>query len=83
MTNQRYEDLKQLLDPENYFKMICGAGNEDEENIIFLRGGLVTDYGINVAGPGDIVSVGILKVLTDVFEKIENNTIIMVMRKND
>jgi len=33
MTNQRYEDLKQLLDRENYFKMICGAGNEDKEYV--------------------------------------------------
>lgn len=56
---------------------------KNEENVMFLRGGLVTDYGTNVAGPGDIVSIGVLRELIKVFKDIKDDTVIMIMRKND
>ncbi len=56
---------------------------EDTQNVMFLKGGLVTEYGINVAGPGDIVAASVLKELTTVFQDIKENTIIMLMSKDD
>tara|TARA_R110000824_G_scaffold5670_3_gene26052 strand:+ start:14688 stop:15359 length:672 start_codon:yes stop_codon:yes gene_type:complete len=55
----------------------------DDQNVMFLRGGLITEYGINVAGHGDIVAASILKQLTAVFQNIKKNTVLMLMRKND
>ena len=51
---------------------------EDDRNIMFLKGGIVTEYDINVAGPGDIVSNKIIKELTKVFNQVKTETIIMV-----
>tara|TARA_Y100001937_G_scaffold89505_1_gene121079 strand:+ start:11806 stop:12477 length:672 start_codon:yes stop_codon:yes gene_type:complete len=62
----------------NYFHTL-----EDHQNVMFLKGGLIAEYGINVAGPGDIVAASVLKELTTVFEDIKENTIIMLMSKND
>ena len=30
----RYEEMKSILDDQKYFKVICGAGNEDPEEVI-------------------------------------------------
>jgi hypothetical protein len=51
---------------------------EDDKNIMFLKGGIVTEYDRNVAGPGDIVSNKIIKELTKVFNQVKTETIIMV-----
>jgi len=51
---------------------------DDNKNIMFLKGGIVTEYGINVAGPGDIVSSKVIKELTKVFNKVKIETIVMV-----
>ena len=53
----------------------------EERNVIFLSGGIQAEYGINVAGAGDIVSVRIIRELTEVFNKVDNNTIVMVMER--
>ena len=55
----------------------------DDRNVMFLDGGIVAEYGINVAGPGDIVAASVLKELTTVFNSIKDDTIIMLMEKND
>ncbi len=52
-------------------------GLNDDANIVFLRGGLCTDYGIKVAGPGDIVVAKVLKELKKLFQKVEENTVIL------
>ena len=54
----------------------------DSENIIFLRGGIKTDYSQNVAGPGDIVSFSVIKQLSEVFKNVDPETIIMTVKKN-
>lgn len=54
---------------------------DDNTNIMFLKGGLITEYGINVAGAGDVVSAKILKELSAVFTGLKENTIIMIMEK--
>jgi len=48
---------------------------------MFLKGGIITDYGVNVAAAGDVVNVSILKKLIDIFHKLEDDTIIMIMDK--
>lgn len=50
----------------------------EDKNVMFLKGGIVTEYGINVAGPGDIVSNKVIKELTKVFDQVKIETIIMV-----
>jgi hypothetical protein len=47
---------------------------------MILKGGLLTDYGQNVAGPGDIVISNTLKQLSEVFKTIDPDTIIMTIK---
>ncbi len=56
---------------------------EDGVNVMFLEGGIVTEYGTNVAGAGDIVSSNIVKELVQVFKSVKNKTIIMVMEEEN
>jgi len=55
---------------------------DDSVNIMFLQGGLQTDYNQNVAGPGDIVSASVVKQLIEVFTKLHPETIIMTIKPN-
>ncbi len=52
---------------------------EDNLDVMFLQGGIVAEYGINVAGAGDVVSVKVIKQLIEVFTGLKENTIIMIM----
>lgn len=52
---------------------------EEDTNIMFLRGGILTDYDINVAGPGDIVSSVVVKKLITIFQKLSDDTIILTI----
>ena len=61
----------------------CVKNIDNDKNIIFLSGGILTDYGINVAGAGDIVKSNALKELISVFEKVDSNTIIVIVEKNN
>lgn len=54
---------------------------EDKQNVVFLQGGLKTDYDVTVAGAGDVVAVKVLKQLKNVFSEIHDNTLIMLMEK--
>jgi mannose-6-phosphate isomerase-like protein (cupin superfamily) len=53
---------------------------EDHHNVMFLNGGLQADYGQNVAGPGDIVLSSTIKQLTEVFTKVDPQTLIMIIK---
>jgi len=59
------------------------ADLSDDTHVIFLRGGLVTDYETTVAGPGDIVSAAVLKKLMTVFSDVAPNTVTMIVEKED
>ena len=52
-------------------------------NVMFLSGGILTDYNINVAGPGDIVDTDVIRKLSKVFQKISPNTVILTVNKNE
>jgi mannose-6-phosphate isomerase-like protein (cupin superfamily) len=47
-------------------------------NVMFLKGGLLTEYGVAVASPGDIVSSNVLQRLLDVFNKVDEGTIVLI-----
>ena len=76
---------------ENVYKIadcrlrVCNIGNtdffetlDDEKNVMFLKGGIITEYGINVAGSGDILSCKVIKELIKVFKQVKDETIVMV-----
>lgn len=48
-----------------------------ESGLMFLKGGISTDYGVQVAGPGDIVSKDVLHKLLQVFKNISSGTVIL------
>ena len=54
MSEERYKILKELLESEACFKMICGAGNEDKEYVkklalvYTLAGAKILDVSCNV-----------------------------------
>lgn len=52
-------------------------------NVVFLRGGIMTDYQTNVASPGDIVAIETLHELLDVFNKVDKSTIIMTVENTN
>lgn len=52
----------------------------DETNVMFLSGGLLTDYGVSVISPGDIVSVEVIKKLILVFDKLKDDTYVVIFQ---
>jgi hypothetical protein len=56
---------------------------EDDENIMFLDGGILTDDKFWVVQAGDIVSGKIVKKLIKLFPTIDNDTMFMTIRKSD
>jgi hypothetical protein len=55
---------------------------DDSLNIMFLKGGIQSDYGQNVASPGDIVASNTVKQLIEVFNKVDPQTLIMIIKNN-
>lgn len=56
---------------------------ENKYNVMFLKGGLQADYGQNVASPGDVVVASTIKQLTEVFTKVDPQTLVMIIKNND
>jgi mannose-6-phosphate isomerase-like protein (cupin superfamily) len=54
----------------------------DDENIVFLNGGIQTEDNDFVAQPGDVVSCAILKRLIKLFPYINENTTIMTIKRD-
>jgi mannose-6-phosphate isomerase-like protein (cupin superfamily) len=55
---------------------------DDELNIVFIKGGITTDFGQFVASPGDVVVSSTIKKLIEVFPKVSLDTIIMIIKYN-
>jgi len=51
-------------------------------NIMFLKGGLLADYGSCVASPGDIIQSIVVKQLIEVFKNVDPQTLILIVKKN-
>lgn len=56
---------------------------DDNTNVMFLEGGLLTDYDVKVINPADIVKVKIVKELAKAFDKIASNTYVMIFLNNE
>jgi len=56
---------------------------DDNTNVMFLEGGLLTDYDVKVINPADIVKVKIVKELSKAFNKIAPETYVMIFLKNE
>jgi len=56
-------------------------GQNNDDNIMFLNGGIVTDEGILVAQAGDVVSCKVVKELVTLFPQIANITTIMTISR--
>ena len=67
--------LKKITDVDFFFSI------EDNINIVFLKGGILTKYGIKVAAPGDIVVSSVVKELSQVFSEVADDTVVMLMEK--
>jgi hypothetical protein len=50
-------------------------------NVIFLQGGITTDYGVAVAAAADVITGKVIKLLLEVFDKVKDDTIIMIMER--
>lgn len=68
--------VKNVLSVDEFSKI------DDNINIMFLQGGIITEYGINVAGAGDVVSSTVIKELITVFKGVKEDTIVMIMEQS-
>jgi len=68
--------VKNVLSVDEFSKI------DDDVNIMFLQGGIITGYGINVAGAGDVVSSTVIKELITVFKGVKEDTIVMIMEQS-
>ncbi|MBT7523242.1 MAG: hypothetical protein HN651_01955 [Gammaproteobacteria bacterium] len=67
--------LESVSNKEKFMKI------NDYENIMFLDGGIMAgDKDILVASPGDVIAAHIVKRLLKTFDKVHQNTIIMIIK---
>ena len=52
----------------------------NDTNVMFLSGGLMTNYDVSVISPGDIVSVEVIKKLVSVFDKLKDDTYVVIFQ---
>ena len=71
------------LDVKNITDISEFADIDDSLNIMFLKGGILTDYNQKVAGPGDIVLSSTIKELTEVFKKVDPSTLVMIIKQQN
>jgi len=72
-----------ILDVKNITDVNEFTDIDDSLNVMFLKGGLITDYDQKVAGPGDIVLSSTIKELTEVFKKVDPSTLIMIIKQQN
>ncbi len=70
-------EVKNITDINEFLNM------DDNQNIMFLKGGLLTDYHQKVAGPGDIVIASTIKQLSEVFKTVDQETLVMTFKKEN
>ena len=82
-TPEIYNFANCILDVKNITDVNEFTDIDDLLNVMFLKGGLLTDYDQKVAGPGDIVLSSTIKELTEVFKKIDPSTLIMIIKQQN
>lgn len=70
-------EVKSITDVSEFNKI------DDSFNVMFLKGGILAEYGQKVAGPGDIVIANTIHQLIEVFPKVSPDTIIIVFKKEN
>ena len=80
-TPEIYNFANCILDVKNITDVNEFTDIDDLLNVMFLKGGLLTDYDQKVAGPGDIVLSSTIKELTEVFKKVDPSTLIMIIKQ--
>ena len=66
------------IDDISYFETL-----DDNTNLVFLKGGVITEYGIYVSGAGGVASSKVLKSLIKVFGRLKEDTVVMIMEECD
>ena len=56
---------------------------EPQKNVMFLTGGIITDYEVLIVCPGDIVKIEILQKIETVFNKVKENTFVILFENLD
>lgn len=56
---------------------------DDKTNVMFLSGGLETDYNVTVINPADILKVELINQLKQVFTKIKPDTFVIIFYKHE
>ena len=82
-TPEIYNFANCMLDVKNITDVNEFTDIDDLLNVMFLKGGLLTDYDQKVAGPGDIVLSSTIKELTEVFKKVDPSTLIMIIKQQN
>jgi mannose-6-phosphate isomerase-like protein (cupin superfamily) len=82
-TPEIYNFANCILDVKNITDVNEFTDIDDSLNVMFLKGGLITDYDQKVAGPGDIVLSSTIKELTEVFKKVDPSTLIMIIKQQN
>jgi mannose-6-phosphate isomerase-like protein (cupin superfamily) len=70
-------EVKSITDVNEFEKI------DNSLNVMFLKGGILAEYGQKVAGPGDIVIASTIHQLIEVFPKVSSDTIIIVFKKEN
>jgi len=78
-----YNFAKCIIDVKNITDINEFIDIDDSLNVMFLKGGLLTDYDQKVAGPGDIVLSSTIKELTEVFKKVDPSTLVMIIKQQN
>ena len=78
-----YNFAKCIIDVKNITDINEFIDIDDSLNVMFLKGGLLTDYDQKVAGSGDIVLSSTIKELTEVFKKVDPSTLIMIIKQQN
>jgi len=81
-TAKKYDFANCTLEVRNVNDVSVFKKIDDSLNIVFLKGGILSDYGQYVAGAGDITVASTVKQLIEVFKKVKD-LVIMVVRRND
>ena len=82
-TPKEYNFANCNIKVENINDINIFNSKDDDENIMFLDGGIVTENGDMVAQAGDIVSGKIIKKLIKLFPTIDKNTMFMTIRRSN
>jgi len=69
-----------ILNVKNITELTC---LDSQKNVMILTGGIVTDYEVLIVCPGDIVKIEILQKIETVFNKVKENTFVILFENLD